>query len=291
MGWRTIVVANRAKLDLKYGSLVVRKADEIMKIHIPEIAMLIIETTAVSITSALLCELIEKKVSVVFCDKSRNPISELVPHHGSHDSTLKIREQINWNNDIKGEIWKEIIKQKIEKQSELLEKYNIETFKLLNKYLDEIEVYDMTNREAHAAKVYFNSIFGNDFSREHENTINSALNYGYQILLSLFNREIYSNGYLTQMGIFHKNRFNHYNLGSDLMEPFRPIVDEIVLLNNFENFGTEEKRIMQTLNEKTVFLDEKEYYLVNGIQIYVKSVIEALNECDITRIKDYRNER
>lgn len=80
----------------------------------------------------------------------------------------------------------------------------------------------------HAAKVYFNALFGMDFTRTEESSINAALNYGYGILLSAFNREIVLNGYITQLGLFHNNMFNQFNLGSDLMEPFRTIVDQKV---------------------------------------------------------------
>ncbi len=257
MAWRTVIIANRAKLELKYDSMIVRKADDIVKVYIPEISTIIIETTAVSITAALLSSLIENKVKVIFCDKSRNPISELVPYHVSHDSSLKIKEQFAWQSDTKGQIWKEIVKQKIAHQSQLLKNYRFKQYELLDNYINEIENFDQTNREAHAAKVYFNALFGKDFSRNDDSAINAGLNYGYQILLSMFNREIANAGYLTQLGIFHSNRFNHFNLASDLMEPYRILVDEIIAENQFENFGVEEKRIVLNLSEKQVIIANK----------------------------------
>lgn len=114
----------------------------------------------------------------------------------------------------------------------------------MRKYVEEIEYGDATNREGHAAKVYFNALFGMDFTRTEENSINAALNYGYGILLSTFNREIILNGYITQLGLFHNNMFNQFNLGSDLMEPFRPIVDQRVRDMMPQKFETEEKRII-----------------------------------------------
>ena len=97
-----------------------------------------------------------------------------------------------------------------------------------------------TNREGHAVKVYFNALFGNGFSRTLDCFENAALNYGYSILLSCFTREIVCNGYLTLIGLFHDSQDNPFNLASDLMEPFRPIVDRIVLkmeLNKPRNKG------------------------------------------------------
>ncbi len=290
MAWRTVVVSNRAKLDLKYGSMVVRKADDTIKVHIPEISSLIIESTAVSITAALLAELTENKVNVIFCDKSRNPISELVPYYGSHDSSLKIKEQFKWSNEVKAKVWKEIVIQKIKKQRNLLIKYNLEQAELLDKYILEVEDFDKTNREAHAAKVYFNALFGKEFSRSDDSPINAGLNYGYQIILSMFNREVVNSGYLTQIGIFHSNRFNHFNLSSDLMEPYRVLVDEIVAENLFELFGKDEKRIMQELVSKKLYIANKSQYINHAIEMYTKSIFEALKTGDVSKIKEYRNE-
>ena len=91
-----------------------------------------------------------------------------------------------------------------------------------------MEFGDATNREGHAAKVYFNALFGMDFTRTAENSINAALNYGYSLLLSTCTREIAINGYITQLGLFHDNMFNPFNLAFDLMEPFRPLVDNLI---------------------------------------------------------------
>lgn len=97
MGWRTVVISKRAKLDLKLGSVVIRSEDEIKKIHIDEISILMVESTAVSITAALIAELVKHKVRVIFCDETRSPLSEIQPLHGCFDSTLKIRNQIGWD--------------------------------------------------------------------------------------------------------------------------------------------------------------------------------------------------
>lgn len=161
---------------------------------------------------------------------------------------------------------------------------------MLCQYLSELSFNDATNREGHAAKVYFNAVFGLQFSRSQENSINAALNYGYTILLSAFNREIVSNGCITQIGIFHDNIFNHFNLGSDLMEPFRPIVDMAVYKLQPEKFEKQEKSIIVNILNQKVYIDGKEHYVNNAIRIYCKSVLEALNENDISLMRFYRNE-
>ena len=113
MSWRTIVISNRAKLDFKMNYMTVRNDQETTRIFINEIYMVIIESTAVSITGALLSELTKKKVKVIFCDEKRNPSSELLPYYGSHDTSAKYRNQLNWSSDIKSEIWTLIVRDKI----------------------------------------------------------------------------------------------------------------------------------------------------------------------------------
>lgn len=116
MSWRTIVISESAKLDYRMGYLVVRK-EETIRIHLDEISLILIESTAVSLTSALLCELMKNKIKVIFCDEKRNPCSELIPYYGSHDTSEKIRRQIAWNEEVKTAVWTEIVTEKIRKQA------------------------------------------------------------------------------------------------------------------------------------------------------------------------------
>lgn len=151
MSWRVVVVTGVAKLDLKMGFLVVRK-ETTTKIHISEIHTLIVDSTAVSLTAALLNELIHRKVKVIFCDETHNPASELIPCRGSHDSSLKVKMQINWSPIIKEQVWTEIIAEKIRKQEQLLSDYERwEEAALLRGYLCQLQPGDQTNREGHAA--------------------------------------------------------------------------------------------------------------------------------------------
>lgn len=289
MSWRTVVISNSAKLDYQLGFLVVRRED-IVKIHMSEISILIIETTAVSLTAVLLSELTKKKIKVIFCDEKRNPSSELIPYYGAHDTSVKVRKQIEWSSELKSGIWTEIVTEKIRKQAELLERLNKEEAQMLYAYIEEMEFGDKTNREGHAAKVYFNTLFGMDFTRTAENSVNAALNYGYGIILSACNREITANGYITQLGLFHDNMFNQFNLGSDIMEPFRPIVDEEVRKMNPEKFEHDEKMEILKILQKEVIIAGRRENVNNAMKIYCRSVFDALNDADASQLKFYRNE-
>lgn len=289
MSWRTIVITKRAKLDLQLGFMVVR-GEHTTKVALNEIAVVLIESTAVSLTTSLLAELTKRKVKVIFCDEKRNPSSELVSYYGSHDTSNKIRKQIAWRQNTKEAVWTEIVSEKIRKQKELLELLGKEEAELLSSYLQQIAWNDETNREGHDAKVYFNALFGLDFTRTEDNLINAALNYGYSIILSSFTREIVANGYITQLGLFHDNMFNQFNLASDLMEPFRPLVDKCVLGMKLEQFEHEEKMWLVDILNQEVQIDGKIQYVSNAIKIYCKSVFDALNEDDSALVRFYKIE-
>lgn len=289
MSWRVVVISKRAKLDYQLGYLVLRN-ESVTKIHLGEISTLLIESTAVSITTSLLAELTKKKIKVIFCDEKRNPSSELVGYYGSHDTSSKVRNQIQWSRNSKDTVWTEIVTEKIRKQKKLLEYQGKEESKLLDSYLQEIKWNDETNREGHAAKVYFNALFGLDFTRTTDCSVNSALNYGYSIILSAFTREITANGYITQLGLFHDNMFNQFNLASDLMEPFRVLVDKEVLEMKFEEFEVDEKRRLVNILNHEVVIDGKVQYVNNAVKIYCKSVFDALNENDSSLIRFYKFE-
>lgn len=276
MSWRVVVITSNCKLDLKLNYMVVR-TDEIRKIHLSEISVLIIESTAVSMTSMLLCELCRRKVKVIFCDEVHNPHGELVPCHGSHDSPSKLRMQVQWNKDVKDRIWGCIIREKIRRQAQILSRFDYERSCMLVRYSEEVVPGDPNNREGHAAKVYFNTLFGEGFSRKNDCIENHLLNYGYSIILSAVNREISALGYSTELGIFHDNMYNHFNLGSDLMEPLRPLVDRMVLDMDNRGLDTSAKRHLANVLNQMVSIGGRDMHLSDALSIYVKSVTDSMN--------------
>lgn len=145
MTWRIVVIASNSKLDLKLNYLVIRN-DSVHKIHLSEIAVLILESTAISITTVLLCELTRRKIKVVFCDETHNPYGELIPYSGSHDSVDKLRSQLDWTTESKKMVWAEIVKEKIRNQSRVLLSVDSDRSSMLIRYSEEVELGDVTNR-------------------------------------------------------------------------------------------------------------------------------------------------
>lgn len=120
MSWRIIVISSNAKLDYQLGFLIVRK-DTIKKIYLNEISILILESTAISLTASLVSELLKRKIKIIFCDEKRNPCGEVVPYYGSHDTSIKVKTQIKWDEKVKKTVWTQIVKEKIKKQREFLQ--------------------------------------------------------------------------------------------------------------------------------------------------------------------------
>lgn len=149
---------------------------------------------------------------------------------------------------------------------------------MLARLVDEVRSGDTTNREAHAARIYFRALFGSNFSRDDDVPVNAALNYGYGILLSAVNREIVARGYLTQCGICHRSEFNQFNLSCDLMEPFRPIVDRLVFDNIDGDFTKDDKYLLvDMLNHRVPYRDGS-YHVGSVIGLYVQDCLSALNK-------------
>lgn len=278
MGFRTVIIKNRAKLEVRLNSLIVRGEQE-KKVFLDEINTLILQSTAVSLTASLLCELMKRNIKVIFCDEKHNPQSELLPYYGAHNTSKRYKEQIAWKDEIKARVWRQIIKKKIEGQAQhLFELDFFEQADLLRSYLCVVQDNDASNREGHAAKVYFNCLLGIGNSRKTGGFFNGCLNYGYAVLLSAFNREIVSSGYLTQLGIWHDNEFNEFNLACDLMEPFRVVVDRTAM--GIEEGDKEfKKKMVNVLNYKTL-IDGKNTTLDLAIRHFTKSVFRALEERD-----------
>lgn len=284
MSYLIVAVTKQAKLEYRLGNLIIRD-EEYRSICIDDISVLIIESTAVSLTAVLVSELIKRKVKLIFCDEKRNPAGEVIPYYGSHDSSGKLRKQIQWDEEIKENVGREIIKEKIRNQAKLLDKHKIDTDVALTELADKVEMYDQTCREAHAAKVYFRALFGNDFNRVSSTPINASLNYGYSILLSMINRKVAASGYLTLLGLYHKNEGNHFNLSSDLIEPWRVLVDDVVKSMNPVKFDKEEKFTLLNSLTREIRIDGKSYRLENALDIYIRSIFNALELKDLKQLK------
>lgn len=285
MSFRTVVITRQSKISYKNRFLVVKQDNDEKYIHLSEIDTIIVDSISVSISAYLLKEIADAKINMIFCDEKHNPFGELSPYYSRHNTSKKIKDQIGWKQAKKDKLWSKIVKNKIVNQSMLLQKIGAPKSELVLSYVEEVVDGDKTNREGHSAKVYFNSLFGNKFVRNNNDKTNAALNYGYAILLSTVNKEVISNGYLTQLGIHHKNEFNEFNLTCDLMEPFRIIIDNFVYYNQARELDTNYKLDIVNIFNNVYKYQGKNYVLKDIIAMYVKSTLDSIN--DINNYKDF----
>ena len=285
MSFRTVVITKQSKISYKNRFLVVKHDSDDKYIHLSEIDTIIVDSISVSISSYLLKEISDAKINMIFCDEKHNPFGELSSYYSRHNTSKKIKEQIKWTSKVKNDLWAKIVKNKILNQSLMLNKIKNDKYNLLNSYIYEVVSGDKTNREGHAAKVYFNNLFGKAFIRNNNDNINAALNYGYAILLSTINKEVVSNGYLTQLGIHHKNEFNEFNLSCDLMEPFRVIIDNFVYFNQGRELNTNYKLDIVNILNNTYKYQNKNYTLKDIISLFVKNTLNNIN--DTEKYKDF----
>lgn len=287
MGWRTIVVNTHSKLAYKNNHLVYKSASQNEMIHLSEIDVLLLETTDILITTMLIKRLVDENILILFCDDKRLPIGKLLPFYGRHDSSLQLGRQMSWTLERKGIVWTEIISQKILNQHQFLSELEFkEKSEALLTLHTSLEIFDPSNREGHAARIYFNTLFGNDFSRNKETAVNAGLNYGYTLLMSVFAREIVKCGCMTQFGLKHANQFNDFNLASDLMEPFRPLVDQIVYEHRNAEFNVMKRFLFELFTNQYIY-NSKAMFLTNIASDYTKKVIKVLNE-QTERIPEFR---
>ena len=290
MAFRTIFIESPCKLSYKSGYLVVRKEDDTAKVHLSEISTIVLQTMQVYISAYLMAELAKNKISLLVRDAQCNPVGQYLPLYGAHNTSKRIAEQLEWGEPIKKRVWQRVVRDKIREQARFLKERDYEReAQQLSQIVPEVRSGDTTNREAQAARLYFAALFGPDFSRESDIPINAALNYGYAVLLSLVNREITARGCITQVGICHRNEYNQFNLTCDLMEPFRPAVDRLVVDYLAADFDIDMRRVLGDLANTHVAYKEGSYRLGSVVSRYVQQCLNALNKrTTVEEIEEFR---
>lgn len=277
MGWRTVVVNVHAKLTYQNNHLIFKRAADVEQILISEIDILLIETTDITISTMLIKRLMDENVLVIFCDDKRLPKARLEAYSGRHDSSMQLSRQLLWDEERKAAVWTAIINQKITNQGRFLKQIGaVKKADAIFRLASELTLLDETNREGHAARLYFQALFGKAFSRKMDNSINAGLDYGYSLIMSMFARELVVTGCMTQFGLKHANQFNEFNLASDLMEPFRPLVDIVVYERQNDDFPVI-KRALLSLFDQTYGYNNGQIFLSNIVTDYTKKVVKTLN--------------
>lgn len=278
MSWRTIYITESERLGLYLDNLLVIKNGEEYKIPLKDIGSVIVEDNRTVITLKLINKILKYNILLIFCDDKYNPIGILNSTNGYFRQSKIVNQQINWDRELKDILWKEIVKVKLQNQNFILKKLekDNEVVENIEKYIQEVEKGDITNREGLGAKIYFRELYGATFIRGDKDVINSALNYGYTIIHSKIARVIAGKGLLTYLGIHHKSEYNQFNLASDIIEVYRPLVDYFVYIymKHASYFSKEDRvELINLLNAK-VLQGRYMESVSNSIEKYIDMIIE-----------------
>lgn len=233
---RTLYFGNKAYLSLKNRQISITAVDETGKEiaatrPIEDIGVVVIDSPMVTFTSGLMEALLENNCSVITCDKAHMPVGLMLPLCGNSTQNERFRNQLDASLPLKKQLWQQTVSRKIANQAAVLAARGIENRNMLA-WSNDVRSGDSENLEGRAAAYYWRNLFGEDygFTRDRDGVPpNSLLNYGYAILRAVVARALVSSGMLPTLGIHHHNRYNAYCLADDIMEPYRPYVDEVVL--------------------------------------------------------------
>lgn len=284
MPYRNIFISNQSLLKLKNNQLVVNNGEE-FTFPVEDIRSIVIDNPLTTLSARLISYLAENGVCLIVCDQKHTPNCQFVPVGSYCRVSKRINLQIEQSKPKLKRIWQQIIIKKIENQAECLKLFEIEENEKLLTLSKAVQSGDSNNREGYAASVYFKALFGNDFTRDKENNINAALNYGYAVIRSFIAKTIVSYGLEPSIGVHHKNQLNAFNLADDLIEPFRPVVYLFVAKTFFTDkdfcFDTYKKAELVRLLNSAVFVDKDRCSLATAVEYDVQSLIFSYENDDI----------
>jgi len=273
--WRIVNITKECRLSLKQNQLLYKPADNSEEVTIPleDIAIIMADNSEINFSANLLQAIADNGIALFITDKSHIPSGLFLPFHKHSRYTEIFKLQIDWSEPFKKRIWQKIIEQKIYNQFSVIRKINnIENTRLL-KLSKSVLSGDANNNEAQAAKEYWDNLFAN-FKRGNEDIKNKALNYGYAILRGAVARAIVASGFMPALGVFHSNNLNSFNLADDIIEPFRPFIDEMV----YTEFQENEKQELTPKDKQNLISVLTKFCLYNGEKITILKAIERTAE-------------
>lgn len=294
---RSLYFGNPAYLSLKLRQLVIRKpevkgdmpdfddvelfSDVVKTIPVEDIGLIVLDCPQITVTEGLLEALLENNCAVVTCDKSHLPVGLLLPLYGNKVQTERYAEQIAASLPLKKQLWQQTVQCKIRNQAAML-KYvtGVEARNMLI-WADSVKSGDADNLEGRAAAFYWKTLFVDNprFTRGNEDIVNVMLNYGYAIVRAIVARALVGAGLIPTLGIHHHNRYDAYCLADDIMEPYRPYVDklvvEIVEEGVPEEFDVDVKRRLLELPVREVIIDD----VRRPLMLAVSQTANSLRKC------------
>lgn len=280
---RTLSFSRPCVLSLKNCQMVIKMKDDpdfIRTIPVEDIGFVLLENQQISITMPLLNALADNNAAVIVCTDKMMPNAMLLNLDSNSVQGERYRDQINASEPLKKNLWKQTVEAKIRNQAALLDKLDKDGSQL-KPYWQNVKSGDADNREGIAAKIYWDALFGDDFMRYRTGgSPNEMLNYGYTVLRAAVARSLMGSGLFPAFGIYHRNRYNAFPLADDIMEPYRPFVDEIVFdlyANGEDELNKDVKaEILKLLYVDTVF-DKVTRPLDLGLSVTTSSLAKCFS--------------
>lgn len=278
---RTITISSPSHLSLDRGQLVVynKDRDQARTLPIEDIGYLLLENDRITLTLPLIRYCLEQNVGVIVCDDRHLPLGSLIPLSGHEQTGKRVRLQAEPSKPLIKQLWRRVVISKINNQADLVRCRDAACARTLKEIAREVLSGDNTNREGVAARQYWSGLLGPDFIRDREGAFpNDLLNYGYAILRAITARAIVGSGLSPEIGLFHHNQYNALPLADDLMEPYRPFVDEIVLslmVSGSSTLDKDERGLLKQVSCTEVSIGG----LVRPVQLAMSMTTASLAKC------------
>ena len=283
MLYRSIYIGNPAYLKLKDKQLKVsdpKTKEEKGSVPIEDIGLLMLDHYQITLSHQLIQELMKNNVILISCDERHLPLAGMLPFSGNTLFSERVKTQIEVSEPLKKQLWKQTIECKIQNQLKVLEQLG-KYASPMYEYLKEVKSGDTTNMEGIAAQHYWKYLIDNDFLRDRFGDYpNPFFNFGYGVLLSIIARALVDTGLLLVLGIFHRNKYNPYCLASDIMEPYRPIADLLVmkwlqLHPEKQSLDKESKSFLLQIATQDVNIEKLVRPLIVGVKMTTSSLLKC----------------
>lgn len=284
--WRTVIVNNGEKLTIRNNWLVVYSEESEHRVPVDDIYAVVIDNRSALLSVSVVTTLTQAGAHIFFCNEKHIPVATAFPLNTHYQPLSVIKSQLSLSDSFKNELWVKIVKSKIYNQYKALRYAGVENKRAeqISELSEKVVAGDKTNREAVAAKKYFQFLFGATFRRSDEDVTNAALDYGYSIIRSSVCKTLTVYGFNCVLGIHHINRNDPFNLAEDIMEPLRPLVDLWVDENCdslFDSLTKENRKGLINLVNYPVLIDGKKMRVRYAVDVYVKSLVSAINENNV----------
>ena len=300
---KTLYFGNPAYLSLKNSQMLIRlpevernetlpdkfKAEAVRTIPIEDIGVVVLDNNQITLTHGLMEKLLRNNCALITCDNKRMPYGMMLPLSGNTTQTERYRHQIDASLPLKKQLWQQTVEAKINNQAHVLSTSTGVVVKNMHKWRMEVKSGDPDNFEARAAVYYWANLFPNikKFIRSREGEPpNNLLNYGYAVLRAVVARSLVASGLLPTLGIHHRSKYNAYCLADDIMEPYRPYVDKLVIeimqcSSDISEITKEHKSQLLNIPVLDVIINNKR----SPLMIAVQQTTASLAQCFMGEIR------